>query len=163
MKSKLYRIFVLCAIFIIAGCAQVAHYSPESSNRHYSLSNFSTEKTEVNVSDFRAAQSGDDICNIVKRQIIASLSGKNTLNNYIINVQVLDHKSYFTLGNWNAETQFRVKVYLPDGKDIALFDAGGRASLSNMLGYSTAKEVSQNAYNLAIADLMSKLSLIKTN
>ena len=43
------------------------------------------------------------------------------------------------IGNWNVE---------------------GDAHRSNMWGYATAKAVSQDSYNIAIADMMSTLSSV---
>ena len=53
----------------------------------------------------------------------------------------------------------------PDGgdammrqKDIFMWEAVGMAHRSNMFGYATAEAVSQDAYEIPIADLMSSLS-----
>ena len=163
-RNILIAIVNIFCIFTIVGCAQVKNYSPNTLSKSYILTNFSCNKTKVNVNDFRANSSDDvyNLCNIIKQQIESSLSTNQTKYSYIISVDIIEHKSFFTLGNWNAETLLRVNITTSSGNEIASFDATGRASLSNMCGYSTAKAVSQEAYNLAISDLMSKLSHVKT-
>lgn len=163
-KKILIIIVNIFCIFTIVGCAQVKNYSPNALSKSYTLTNFPRNKTEVNVNDFRANSSDDgyNLCNMIKQQIESSLSTNQTKYSYIISVDIIEHKSFFTLGNWNAEILFRVNITTSSGNEIALFDVTGRASLSNMWGYSTAKAVSQEAYNLAISDLMSKLSHVKT-
>ncbi len=41
------------------------------------------------------------------------------------------------------------------------WSAEGNAHRSNMAGYATAKAVSQDAYNISIADMMSTLSTVE--
>lgn len=154
-------IWILC-LFLI-GCAQVKHYSPNQTNRQYSLQNFSITNCSVKINNFRTnVESYDNLGQIIRQQILSSFAGKNTKEIYVISVDIIEHKAFFTLGNWNGETLLRVKVSTQSGNDIAFFDSVGRASLSNFWGYESAKDASQNAYNLAMSDLMSKLSHIRT-
>jgi hypothetical protein len=163
MKDLMTITIYFFILLVISSCAQVKHYSPQQINRQYSLTNFSIQNSNIIVKDFRAdVMNSDNIGILVKQQLLSSFVGQ-TQNFYIINIDIIEHKAFFTLGNWNGKTQFRIHITTTSGKDIAFFDAVGNSSLSNLWGYKSAEDASQNAYNAAITDLMSKLSHIKTN
>jgi hypothetical protein len=73
-------------------------------------------------------------------------------------VDVVEHRSFFTLGNWNATTRFKWRVQRENGAIIREGVAVGQGHRSNMAGYLTKGEVSQDAFDVAMADLMSSLS-----
>ena len=161
--KKCQVMITVCFMLLLSGCAQVKNYSMQPVGRQYSLNNFCIKNSEVVVNDFRASAAvNDNVCAAVRQEVLASLTGKHTNNSYVISIDVIEHKASFTFGNWNGETIFRVKVTAQSGSDIAFFEASGRASLSNLWGYGSAQEASQGAYNLAISDLMSKLSHVRT-
>ncbi len=62
--------------------------------------------------------------------------------------------------NWNALTKLRIKLIDAQNNVIGNWNAEGNAHRSNMWGYETAKTVSQDAYNIAVADMMSTLSSV---
>jgi hypothetical protein len=79
---------------------------------------------------------------------------------YRLNIDIIEHRSFFTLGNWNASTKLRIKLIDPKNNIVGNWSAEGNAHRSNMWGYATAKAVSQDAYNIAVADMMSTLSAV---
>jgi len=94
-------------------------------------------------------------------QISNSLTERATTHNrYTLTVDVIEHRSYFTLGNWNALTRLKWRVQRENGSIIREGVSVGEGHRSNMAGYLTAGAVSQDAFNVAMADLMSSLSAI---
>ena len=85
-----------------------------------------------------------------------------THRRYTLTVDVIEHRSYFTLGNWNASTRLKWRVQQGNGSILREGVSVGEGHRSNMAGYLTAGAVSQDAFNVAMADLMSSLSAIPT-
>ena len=75
-------------------------------------------------------------------------------------IDVIEHRSYFTMGNWNALTRLRWRVQRGDGLLVREGQAIGECHRSNMLGYATANAVSQDSFDAAMADLLSALSSV---
>lgn len=156
----LFLFFVLVAV--IAGCAQTKQYTPEPIRAEYSLSNIPYNIVRINVNDLRAERdNSDELKNVIKDQIFKALSkdgitGKSII--YILNIDIIEHRAFFTFGNWNASTKLRIRLMSQNNEILGNWTAEGNAHRSNMLGYATAKAVSQDAYNIAIADMMSTLS-----
>jgi hypothetical protein len=73
---------------------------------------------------------------------------------------VIEHRSFFTLGNWDAMTRLKWRVQRGNGSIVRDGVAIGEGHRSNMAGYLTAGAVSQDAFSVAMADLMSSLSAI---
>ncbi len=118
----------------------------------------------VQVNDLRAEREySGQLIQGIKGQILSALSPESISGNqfvYNLNIDIIEHRSFFTLGNWNASTKFRIKLIDPKKNIIGNWNAEGNAHRSNMWGYATAKSVSQDAYNIAIADMMSTLSAV---
>jgi hypothetical protein len=58
---------------------------------------------------------------------------EQSADKYILTIDIIEHRSFFTLGNWNASTRLRIRI---------------------------AEAVSQGAYDIATADMMSSLSQV---
>jgi hypothetical protein len=158
----LYLTSLYLFIFIITGCAQTKQYTPQPISNQYKLSGMSSDLVRVQVNDLRAErENSEQLVQAIKGQILSALSpdkiaGNRTL--YSLNIDIIEHRSYFTLGNWNAATKFRIKLIDSKNNLIGNWNAYGTAHRSNMWGYATAEAVSQDAYNIAVADMMSTLS-----
>lgn len=163
MEKRRYRSLVgLSLVAAISGCAQVKQYSPQPVQAQYTLSGLPASIVRVEVVDMRAERRDSaQLVQAVKHQLQVALSqraAQHTHGLYTLEVDIIEHRSYFTLGNWNASTRFHVKLKNPQGTVLESWDADGSAHRSNMWGYSTANAVSQDAYNLAIANMMADLS-----
>lgn len=166
MKSPIihtsYAILFGC-LFMIA-CAQVQQYAPKSAKSSYQLSGLPRNIVDVYVNDLRPDLSTSDVLkDVLRGQILDALSSQPASvidRRYRLTVDVIEHRSFFTLGNWNATTRFRIKLIDNTGSLVGQWDAIGTAHRSNMLGYATAEAVSKDAYNIALADMMSSLSQV---
>jgi uncharacterized protein (TIGR02246 family) len=70
-------------------------------------------------------------------------------NRYTLTVDVIEHRSFFTLGNWNASTRLKWRVQEGNGSILREGVSLGEGHRSNMAGYLTAGAVSQDSYNVA--------------
>ena len=165
---KICKIFLLVVLlgtsFFFYGCAQTKQYTPRSATVNYHLAGLPSNIVTVHVNDLRPdSNSSDGLQNVLKGQVMASLStepSKELSKRYILTVDIIEHRSFFTLGNWNASTRFRIRLANAMGKIMGQWDAKGTAHRSNMWGYATAEAVAQDSYNIAVADMMSILSAV---
>lgn len=149
--------------FTLMGCAQTQQYTPRTTPHSYQLTGLPSNIVDVQVNDFRPETSeGDGLKDVLRRQVLSALSPTvvNNERRYRLAIDIIEHRSFFTLGNWNASTRFRVKITSTKGELVGQWDAIGTAHRSNMSGYVTAEEVSQDSYNIAAADMMSSLSQV---
>ena len=165
-KSSRPVICIAFPIFLwLAGCAQTMQFTPHPSGKIYQLPNLSSSIVDVRVNDLRPDTSNDEsLRDVLKAQVIAALSTnpvQKTLSTHILTIDIIEHRSFFTLGNWNASTRFRIRLADSQGNKIGLWEAVGSSRRSNMWGYETAKAVSQDAYDIAVADMMSSLSQVE--
>lgn len=153
--------FAACA-FALGACAQTASYAPSPSSSAYAVSNFSKPDLQVIVKDARAERDeSDGLVSAIQSEITSSLAGNTARRGkFLLTVDVIEHRSYFTYGNWNAVTRLRWKVQRTDGSIVGSGQAIGEGHRSNMLGYLTAKAVSQDAFTSAMSDLLSALSSV---
>lgn len=86
---------------LVIGCAQTGSYAPEPITATYSLDNFSRENLQVVVRDLRAERDNSDALILaIQSQISNSLAERApTHNRYTLTVDVIEHRSFFTLGN----------------------------------------------------------------
>jgi hypothetical protein len=157
------RTIVLAGVStLLIGCAQTASYAPKPITATYRLDNFQRGNLQVVVRDLRAERDNSDaLISAIQSQISNSLTERATTHNrYTLTVDVIEHRSYFTLGNWNALTRLKWRVQRENGSIIREGVSVGEGHRSNMAGYLTAGAVSQDAFNVAMADLMSSLSAI---
>lgn len=156
--------YLFLLIIVIAGCSQTKQYTPQPIGTQYNLSGMPADIVRVQVNDLRAErENSEPLVQGIKGQILSALSEDKITGNrslYSLNIDIIEHRSFFTLGNWNASTKFRIKLIDPKNNMVGNWKAEGKAQRSNLWGNSTAKDVSQDAYNIAVADMMSVLSAI---
>lgn len=153
---------IIC--MIIGGCAQTKHYTPRPAAAAYQLPDLPANIIDVQVNDLRPdVNPNEGLKNILKGQLLAALSSQpahQLINRYTLAVDIIEHRSFFTLGNWNASTRFRVRLKDTSGNILGQWDATAIAHRSNMWGYASAEAVSQDSYDIAVADMMSSLSQV---
>ncbi|MBN2568793.1 MAG: hypothetical protein JXB42_05125 [Deltaproteobacteria bacterium] len=165
MNKKL-PVFAFLALFIVvlSGCAQTKQYTPQPIGTQYNLSGMPADLVRVQVKDLRAErENSEQLVQGIKGQILSALSPERIDGDrpfYRLNIDIIEHRSFFTLGNWNASTKLRIKLIDSRNNIVGNWNAEGNAHRSNMWGYATAKAVSQDAYNIAVADMMSNLSSV---
>lgn len=156
--------FFFILIVVLTGCAQTKQYTPKPIGTQYRLEGMPSDIVRVQVNDLRAEkETSEQLIQAIKGQILSALSPKKIAGDrslYNLQIDIIEHRSFFTLGNWNASTKFRIKLIDPEKIIIGNWRAEGEAYRSNMRGYITAKAVSQDAYNIAVADMMSTLSAV---
>jgi len=159
--------FFFILIVTLTGCAQTKQYTPQPIGTHYSLAGMPSDLVRVQVNDLRAdKENSEQLIHAIEGQILSALSPEKITGNrslYNLKIDIIEHRSFFTLGNRNASTKLRIKLIDPKNKIIGDWNAEGNAHRSNMWGYATAKAVSQDAYNIAVADMMSTLSAVSLN
>ena len=155
---------LLILMVSVSGCVQTKQYTPQSIGTQYNLAGMPTDIVRLDVNDFRAErENSEQLTKTIKGQISSALSPEKITNSrsfYVLQVDIIEHRSFFTLGNWNAATKFRIKLIDSQNNIIGNWIAQGNAHRANMWGYATAKAVSQDSYNIAIADMMSILSAV---
>jgi hypothetical protein len=159
MISQFLLLLALGAL--LSGCAQTRQFTPSAAPTRYQLHGLPANIVEVQVNDLRPEQLAKDaLSQVLKAQLVTSLSpdpAPATTPHCRLIVDVIEHRAFFTLGNWNASTRLRVRLFAAS-KALGQWDATGSSSRSNMFGYTTAKAVSQDSYNIAVADLLSSLT-----
>ena len=165
MARKSFNLgFVLLVFLTIMACAQTQQYTPRLVSYSYQLAGLPSNIVEVQVNDLRTETPASDTTkDVLKSQISLVLSSQPSPTidkRFKLIIDIIEHRSFFTLGNWNASTYFRVKLININGGLVDQWDALGTAHRSNMSGYATAEAVSQDSYNIAVADMMSSLSQV---
>ena len=163
MKATVLCLSVIGAIAAV-GCAQSKVYAPAPAAIRVQLRGLPVNLIAVEVTDLRAERPADDsLSAILREQLISSLGeadSSQSLARHRLLLDIIEHRSYFTLGNWHGSTHLRARLVAPGGQVSGPWEATGSAHRSNMFGYQTAKAVSQESYNAAIADLLSALNAI---
>lgn len=157
------KLFFLLMMLMTLGCTQQMQFAPKPTGVNFLLSNIPIESTNVEIVDLRSEREGSDaLQSTLRGQILAALgrSQRPTLDKYLLKIDIIEHRSYFTLGNWNGITRLRASVADSKGNLVGSWEAKGEGHRSNMWGYATAEAVSQDSYNAAVADLMSLLSTV---
>ena len=163
MSHRFRAIAITGLLMLLTGCAQTTSYAPKPITAAYRLDNFSKGNFQVVVRDLRADRGNSDaLISAIQSQVLNSLSGGATARNHFkLSVDVIEHRSFFTAGNWSASTRLKWRVQRENGSMIGEGVSVGEGHRSNMAGYLTAGAVSQDAFNVAMADLMSSLSAIQ--
>ena len=121
-------------------------------------------RVSVEVNDLRVDRGADSATATVLRSQIENALGKSdsgpVVTKHRLLVDLIEHRSFFTLGNWNGATRLRARLITSDGRTLGPWDASGTARRSNMAGYATARAVAQDSYNAAVADLLSALNAV---
>jgi hypothetical protein len=83
------------------------------------------------VRDLRAERENSGaLISAIQSQILNALTGKATsLNRYRLTVDVIEHRSFFTLGNWNASIRLKwrlatVRRYSREGMPTHILEPG---------------------------------------
>jgi len=106
--KKIFSIFTLLSLFIVAltGCAQTKQYTPQPIGTQYNLSGMPVDLVRVQVNDLRAErENSEQLVQGIKGQILSALSPEKITGNwalYSLHIDIIEHRSFFTLGNWNA-------------------------------------------------------------
>ena len=162
-KTFPFFTFFLLFIVIITGCAQTKQYTPHPIGTRY-LSGMPADLVRIQVIDLRVERgNSEQLVQGIKGQILSALSSEIITGDravYSLNIDIIECHSFFTPGNWNASTKLRIKLIDPKNNLIGNWKAEGSAHGLNLWGYETAKAVSQDAYNMAIGDMMSTLSSV---
>jgi hypothetical protein len=98
-------------------------------------------------------ENSEQLVQVIKRKILSDLSPEKITDDrvlYKLNIDIIEHRSFFTLRNWNATTKLRIKLTGPKNNMVGNWIGEINAQRSNMLGYATANAVSQDAYNIAV-------------
>jgi len=104
-----------------------------------------------------------EVISAIQSQISNALPERKALHSrYTLTVDVIEDRSFFTMGNWNASTRLKWRVQQGNGLIVREGVSVGEGHRSNIAGYVTARAVSQDAFNVAMADLMSSLSAVPT-
>jgi len=154
---------VLVATFcaVLVGCA--AQTRPTAAPAQTQLQGLPASVVDVQVNDLRVPPEPDTVPRVLKAQLVSALSAQPApadASRYRLDVDVIEHRAFFTLGDWNASTRLRARLTELSGKPLGQWDASGTARRSNMLGSAGAEAVAQDSYNLAVADLLSSLSTV---
>jgi hypothetical protein len=162
-EESLKNIFLALLLGLIACCAQSVSYAPNSTGVSYRISNFSRSSLRVVVNDFRGERENSyALVEAIRKEIENSLSGSASDRfGFVLTVGVIEHRSFFTLGNWHATTRLRWRIERTGGQLIKEGIALGEGHRSNMVGYITAGAVSQDSFNAAMADLLSSVSSVR--
>lgn len=104
----------------MGGCANTKYYTPRPDETNYYLDGLSANIMEVIVNDRRPNPDHDNgLANVLKMQLWSALypqPSNQLTNKYVLIVDIMDHHSFFTLGNWNASTLFRIRLVDSMGK-----------------------------------------------
>ncbi len=149
----------------LVGCAQTIQYTPRTSEKNYQLPGLRLIAVDVQVNDLRPpTASGDSLQSVLRSQVMAALSKESPVqqspDKYLLAIDVIEHRAYFSPPTWNASTRLRIRLVDPQGVNIGQWEVSGNRHRFNWGGYDTAKEVSQEAYDLAVNDMMSALSKV---
>jgi hypothetical protein len=128
---------VLCSAAIALGaCAQTASYAPEPIRAGYSIQNFSRSNLTVVVRDLRAdRESSAELVSAIQSQILNSLADNPKKNGmYLLSIDIVEHRSFFTLGNWNAVTRLRWQIRRPGGTILTQGTALGEGQSLKCVG-----------------------------
>jgi hypothetical protein len=164
--KKVFSTFTSLCFFIVVfiGCAQTKQYTPQPIGTQYNLPGMPADIVRVQINDLRAEKdNSEQLVQVIKGQLLIALSPEKSTRDrviYRLHIDIIEHRSFFTLGNWNATTKLRIKLIDHKNNIVGNWIAEGNAQRSNMWGYSTANAVSQDAYNIAVADMMSILSSV---
>ena len=130
-----YTTAVLVCV-VLLGCAQTGSYAPTPITASYRLDNFSRANLQIVVRDLRAERDNSAaLVSAIQSQILNALSERAvTHSRYTLTVDVIEHRSFFTLGNWNASTRLKWRVQQGNGSILREGVSVGEGHRSNMAG-----------------------------
>lgn len=96
-------------LVVAAACAQTRTYTPRPAPVRIQLRGLQANRTRIEVNDLRAERAADDsLSTILARQVAEALGRDDTTHveqEHRLLLDVVEHRSYFTLGHWNATTK----------------------------------------------------------
>ena len=144
----------------ITACATVKVYAPTRTPT--ASTGWPRGLVRVVVQDARPDRvDSEKLRTAVQDVLAAATNSDSTATRYTLTVAVLEHRAYFSFGTWNARTRLRATLTDGNGREIGSWAAQGEASRMNTWGYSTAARVSEEAFELAVADLTVQLAAVK--
>lgn len=157
---------VFLTMTALVGCAQTMQYTPRISGKNYQLPELRLSDVEVQVNDLRAEKTdADSLRGVLRSQVIAALprdpAVQQSPHKYILTIDIIEHRTFFSPPIWNASTRLRIRLTDLQGVKIGQWEVSGQQHRFNWGGYDTAKSVSQEAYEIAVADMMSSLSKVE--
>ncbi len=159
---KHYQLLVLVSVVAAFGCAQTKVYTPQVTPTRVELSGLPASIVTVEINDLRAEKNHSDaLAAVLRSQVESALTrspAPEGATRHRLVIDVVEHRSYFTSGTWNASTRLRARLIRSDGSLRGQWEGSGSGRRSNMWGYHDAKAVSQDAYNNAVSDLLSALT-----
>jgi hypothetical protein len=101
---------VCIAVF---GCAQTVSHAPSPITA-------TKANLQIIVRDLRAERTGSvELISAIQSQISNALPKSKALHSrYTLTVDVIEHRSFFTMGNWNASTRLKCRVQQGSGSII---------------------------------------------
>ena len=164
MKSAFY---ITILSIILYGCSTSKAYMPSTSQVSTELTNLPSSNVSIKVSDIRGDKGdSENLKSLLKSEIENSLGKNNSATlsqNYILEIDIVEYRSYFSLAVWNGSAKLRARLLSSDNSIVGTFEGVGASQRSNTMGNATAKRVAQDAYNSAVADLLSNLKSAKVN
>lgn len=146
-------------------CETTKDITPRFIPAAYSIKGLSQNRVNVEVNDLRIDKLGsENLSEVLRAQILSALSEETPSSkgdNFAIIVDIIEHRVFYTPATWNASTRLRISLVDHTGTAIEQCDASGDSSQVNMWGYTTARTVSQESYESAVADMVSSLSSAK--
>ena len=126
--------FYFILVVALTGCAQTKQYAPQPIGTQYSLAGMPADLVRVQVNDLRAEKENfERLIQAIKGQILSALSPEKIPGNrslYNLRVDIIEHRSFFTLGNWNASTKLRIKLIDPQNNIIGNWNAEALSAVS---------------------------------
>jgi hypothetical protein len=140
---------------LIAAIEQVLEKGADPHQDSEEEERLETECKQVVVRDRRAERDRSDaLISEIQFQISTWLTESAIKHNrYTLTVDVIEHRSFFTNVFWNASTQLKWRVQQENGLIVRKGVSVGKGRRFNTFGHLTAREVSNDAFYVAMADL----------
>jgi hypothetical protein len=153
---------VMLALLALSGCATTAAHTPNPTQAKQVLRGLPASAVAVEINDLRPdIDASDATRQVLRSEVVSALSPEPLADEsvrFTLNIDIIEHRSFFTPGYWNASARLRARLTDSAGGVRGQWESTGSGRRSNMLGYAAAKAVSQDSYNMAVADLFSLLT-----
>jgi hypothetical protein len=136
-------------------------FTPTPSLARVELRGLPADRVTIQVNDLRTEKGEDDsLVDVVHGEIERSLAPSDMAaeqERHSLVLDVIEHRAFFDLGNWNGVTRFRARLVTPAGATLGTWEGRGTSRRANTGGTRTSATVAQDSYDAAIADLLSAL------
>jgi hypothetical protein len=127
----LSRTSTLCVVathmVVLFGCVQTRQFTPTPTTVRIELQGLPADLVEVQVNDLRGQLTeSDSVGQVLRAEIVRSLSpapGAPVKSKDRLTLDLIEHRSFFTLGNWHASTRLRARLSDPSGTSLGQWDA----------------------------------------